>query len=426
MAASPVQYAVSDTDMESGYASACSSEESLTEVYFTKPHLKYLNKQLQNLEPEDILKWAIISIPNLYQTTAFGLTGLVTMDMLSKLSTSSPIDLIFYDTLHHFSETLNLVSRVQARYPHIKLHIYQPQDADSEATFAAKYGAKLWETDDERYDWLAKVEPAQRAYAELGVKAILTGRRRSQGGKRGDLDIIEVDDAGIIKINPLANWSFGQVKAYVDEHQVPYNELLDMGYKSVGDWHSTQPVKEGEDERAGRWKGQEKTECGIHNSRSRYALFLMEQEQLRQQEELQKALSGVEAEEPVDETVLEMASRPVEVVGVLSPVVEVPVEAMVVEAPMAEVPVENLPVEVSMVEVPVETTVVDAQLVEAPSIETPTIETPSIDTQAEASKATTPAILDSPTVKSQELWLPLTPTSSKDALMTEAPAVQSS
>jgi phosphoadenosine phosphosulfate reductase len=78
------------------------------------------------------------------------------------------------------------------------------------------------------------------------------------------------------------------------ENEVPYNELLDRGYKSVGDWHSTEAVKEGEDERAGRWKGQAKTECGIHNKRSKYAQFLYEAEQKRQQEELAAALEKVE------------------------------------------------------------------------------------------------------------------------------------
>jgi phosphoadenosine phosphosulfate reductase len=62
----------------------------------------------------------------------------------------------------------------------------------------------------------------------------------------------------------MANWSFKQVESYIREHNVPYNVLLDRGYRSVGDWHSTAPVKEGEDERAGRWKGQQKTECGLH------------------------------------------------------------------------------------------------------------------------------------------------------------------
>jgi len=284
---------MSHSDNESGYASASSSGDSLQEVLFTKPHLRYLNKQLQQLEPEDILKWAIISLPNLFQTTAFGLTGLVTIDMLSKLSPNCSVDLIFLDTLYHFQETLLLVDRIQARYPNVKLHVYKPQGASTAAEFEALYGEKLWETDDERYDYLAKVEPAQRAYAELNVRAVLTGRRRSQGGKRGDLDIIEVDDAGLVKINPLANWSFPQVKKYIDENNVPYNELLDRGYKSVGDWHSTQPVAEGEDERSGRWKGQNKTECGIHNSRSRYALYLMEQEAKKQAEDLSIALAAV-------------------------------------------------------------------------------------------------------------------------------------
>ena len=114
----------------------------------------------------------------------------------------------------------------------------------------------------------------------------------SQGGKRGDLDIVEVDDTGLIKVNPLANWSFKEVQDYVNQHDVPFNELLQRGYKSVGDWHSTQPVAQGEDERSGRWKGKNKTECGIHNPKSRYAQFLRQQELERQQEQLSQALKS--------------------------------------------------------------------------------------------------------------------------------------
>lgn len=232
------------------------------------------------------------SLPHLYQTTAFGLTGLVTLDMLSKLDVPRPqmVDLIFLDTLHHFKETLDLVDRVRQKYPLVNIHVFKPQGLETEEEFAQKYGARLWEKDDQFYDWVAKVEPAQRAYRELNVHAVLTGRRRSQGGKRGDLDVIEVDEAGLIKINPLANWTFEQVKQYVQDNDVPYNELLDRGYKSIGDYHSTQPVRENEDERSGRWKGQEKTECGIHNPRSKYAQFLMEMERKRQEEALSQAL----------------------------------------------------------------------------------------------------------------------------------------
>lgn len=242
----------------------------------------------------DILRWCITTLPHLYQTTAFGLTGLVTLDMLSKLNVPRPqmVDLIFLDTLHHFPETLSLVDRVRKRYPLVNVHVYKPAGVETEEEFAQKYGPRLWETDDQLYDWAAKVEPAQRAYRELNVNAVLTGRRRSQGGKRGDLDIIEVDEAGLIKVNPLANWSFDQVKQYIKENNVPYNELLDRGYKSVGDYHSTQPVKDDEDERSGRWKGQEKSECGIHNPRSKYAQYLKEMERKRQEEALSQALQS--------------------------------------------------------------------------------------------------------------------------------------
>ncbi len=282
-------------EADSGYASGTTSEVGMPEVYFTKPHLQFLKRQLQFLEPQDILKWCITTLPHLFQSTAFGLTGLVTLDMLSKMKIPRPqmVDMIFFDTLHHFPETLSLVDRIRDRYPLVNLHIYKPDGVDTAKEFAEQHGDKLWEENDQLYDWIAKVEPAQRAYRELNVNSILTGRRRTQGGQRGDLDVIEVDEAGLIKVNPLANWSFKQIQDYIEAHDLPYNELLDRGYQSVGDWHSTQPIKEGEDERAGRWKGQQKTECGIHNPRSKYAQFLMEQEKMKEQEALHQALEKV-------------------------------------------------------------------------------------------------------------------------------------
>jgi len=205
------------------------------------------------------------------------------------------VDLLFFDTLHHFPETLDLIDRIRDRYPLLNVNIYKPAGAETAEEFAQQHGERLWETNDELYDWIAKVEPAERAYRELQVNAVLTGRRRSQGGKRGDISVIEVDEAGLVKVNPFANWSFQQVKDYIKANDVPYNELLDRGYKSIGDWHSTKPVKEGDDERAGRWQGQQKTECGIHNPRSKFAQFLQEQEMKKQQSALHQALeSGLE------------------------------------------------------------------------------------------------------------------------------------
>ena len=239
---------------DSGYDSGANSDIGLPDIYFTKPHLQFINRQLQFLEPPDILRWAVTTLPHLFQTTAFGLSGLVTLDMLSKMKIPRPqmVDVVFHDTLHHFSETLDLVERIRTRYPLVNVHVYKPEGVETSEEFAVRYGDKLWETEGERYDFLVKVEPSQRAYRELGVQAVLTGRRRSQGGKRGDLPIIEVDDGGLIKINPMANWSFQQIREYIKEHDGPYNILIEQGYKRIGDWHSTQPVQEGEDERAGR------------------------------------------------------------------------------------------------------------------------------------------------------------------------------
>lgn len=231
--------------------------------------LDHWNKELQGQEPLEILKWSITTFPGLYQTTAFGLTGTCIIDMLSTLAVGadgqSPVELVFVDTLYHFPQTLELVERIEKRYRQFKLHVYRPEGCASDAEFAARYGDNLWETDEMKYDYLVKVEPLKRAYEELRIMAVFTGRRQSQGAKRGALPIVELDAAlGVVKINPLAEWSFADVQRYAEEHAVERNELLQLGYKSVGDWHSTQPVADGEDERSGRWSGRAKTECGIH------------------------------------------------------------------------------------------------------------------------------------------------------------------
>jgi len=99
---------------------------------------------------------------------------------------------------------------------------------------------------------------------------VITGRRASQGGDRTNLQPLEVDDTGLIKLNPLFAWLFNFVEWYMSKNNVPRNKLLDQGYRSVGDWHSTVKSGEGDGgERAGRWAGrEEKTECGLHRNYS--------------------------------------------------------------------------------------------------------------------------------------------------------------
>ncbi|KAJ8124206.1 hypothetical protein O1611_g9419 [Lasiodiplodia mahajangana] len=203
---------------ESGYGSSRStlaSSPKSPQITFTELHLKHLNEQLEHLPPQEILHMSKLIFPNLYQTTAFGLTGLVTLDMLSKLPagvpSSSPVEVIFLDTLYHFQETHQLVARVRVRYPEVRVHTFRPDGCDTASEFEGRYGQKLWETNAEKYDYLAKVEPQQRSYDILNVAAVLTGRRRSQGAAREDIPVVEIDhERGVVKINPLVNWSFDQ------------------------------------------------------------------------------------------------------------------------------------------------------------------------------------------------------------------------
>jgi phosphoadenosine phosphosulfate reductase len=236
------------------------------ELPLSKETLDAINAHLAPLTPQQILTWALTHLPGLHQTTAFGLTGLVAIDMLSKLTSSSP-PLVFLDTLYHFPETYELVQEVKKRYG-VEVNVYTPEGYADVKAFEANYGEKLWEHNESMYDYVVKVEPAQRAYRELGVRSVITGRRSSQGADRANLKPLEVDTTGLLKLNPLFSWTFNDVDAYIKEHNVPHNKLLDQGYKSVGDWHSTQKSREGDGdsgERAGRWAGrEEKTECGLH------------------------------------------------------------------------------------------------------------------------------------------------------------------
>jgi len=215
------------------------------------------------------------------------LTGLAGTDMLSKL-TSNPPDLIFIDTLYHFKETLDLKDAVREKYG-VQVYVYGPDGASVAHELEAKYGERLWETDEDLYDYVAKVEPAQRAYRELNVKSVITGRRASQGGARTSLQPLEIDSTGLLKLNPFFSWSFGQVKEYLDANNVPRNALLSQGYKSVGDWHSTAKSGSGDaGEREGRWAGKEKSECGLHKDYfklKRQALKHQREAELRQKDE---------------------------------------------------------------------------------------------------------------------------------------------
>ncbi|HLO48554.1 MAG TPA: phosphoadenosine phosphosulfate reductase [Kamptonema sp.] len=227
--------------------------------------LDELNQKFNLAHPRDILAWSVENIPTgLVQTSAFNVDDMVITDILYReLKPQVPVPVMFLETLHHFPQTLELVAKAKALY-NLNLQIYQNLDVDSREAFAAKYGEALWDSDIAQFHHLTKIEPLQRGLNELNTVAWITGRRRDQAVTRADMPVFELDSQNRLKVNPIASWTRKETWAYVMEHGVIYNPLHDQGYLSIGDEPITTPVAEGEDERAGRWRGTGKTECGIH------------------------------------------------------------------------------------------------------------------------------------------------------------------
>jgi len=227
--------------------------------------LKKLNQKFEKSHPKDILAWCVVNIPTgLVQTSVFNVDDMVITDLLYRaLRPIHPVPVLFIDTLHHFPETLDLVAATKEIY-NLNLKIYRIPKVKNRADFAAKYGAALWEADIEKFHQVTKVEPLQRGLKELGAIAWITGRRRDQSASRANIPIFELDQQQRLRVNPLANWSRKESWAYVFEHDVIYNSLHDRGYPSIGDEPLTTPVASGEEERAGRWRGSSRTECGMH------------------------------------------------------------------------------------------------------------------------------------------------------------------
>jgi len=208
---------------------------------------------------EALLQWGLAKFgDSLAQVTSFGPTGMVILDHLARLSPGMRV--ITLDTNFLFAETYALMEEIQRRYS-INLEVYRPAltpDAQAEI-----YGDKLWASAPDRCCFLRKVLPLQQALG--GLEAWLTGLRRDQSPVRAHLPLMMWDAKySLVKINPLAGWSRGQVWKYILQHNVPYNSLHDRGYASIGCTHCTRATTNASDERSGRWQGRQKTECGIH------------------------------------------------------------------------------------------------------------------------------------------------------------------
>jgi len=214
--------------------------------------------------PHAIVAWALRRFAgrNLVLTTSFGMEGCALIDMIARHGVEVPV--IYLDTMFLFPETYALRDRMVARYPHLRFE-NRGTNLTPEAQ-AEHFGPELWRRDPDRCCAVRKVEPMRQAL--VGVDVWITGLMRSQGSHRATLRVVEWDGAyELIKVSPLAGWDRRRVWDYVRAHDVPYNELHERGYPTVGCTHCTRPVPgsaPGDYTRTGRWAGTDKTECGLH------------------------------------------------------------------------------------------------------------------------------------------------------------------
>jgi len=215
--------------------------------------------ELEAAQPEAVLRWAVEEFgPDIALATGFGAEGCVLVAMLSNISRDTRI--FYLDTDLLFPETYALRDQLEMRYG---VRFERRTTRLSLSDQAVEYGERLWERQPNLCCQLRKVEPLREMLS--GLRAWVTAIRRDQSPERAGVGVMERDEKyGLIKINPLAAWSARDVWNYIAKHDVPYNPLHDQGYPSIGCVPCTTPVQIGERPRAGRWRGTDKTECGIH------------------------------------------------------------------------------------------------------------------------------------------------------------------
>ncbi len=232
----------------------------MTTDILSPPDLSEANLRLAEASPREILRWAVERYhPRLTMATAFGPEGCVILHMLAEIEPK--VRVFNLETGYQFEETLRLRDRIAERYG-IEVELVRPET--SVAEYESMHGGPLYRSAPDRCCFDRKIVPLRRAVA--GADAWISSIRADQSTHRARADVIGWDSKfNLVKINPLLRWTHRDVWAFVVTHDVPYNPLHDQGYPSIGCWPCTKAVAPGDDERAGRWAGQAKTECGLHS-----------------------------------------------------------------------------------------------------------------------------------------------------------------
>jgi phosphoadenosine phosphosulfate reductase len=217
--------------------------------------------RLELAEPQDILRWTSERFaPRFTMATAFGPEGMVLIHMLAEIAPATPI--FNLETGYQFAETLELREEIICRYG-IAVELKRPDTTVQE--YERMHGGPLYRTNPDQCCFDRKVRVLHQAVR--GMHAWASAIRRDQSPDRAKAPIVTWDKKfSLVKVSPLANWTKQQVWGLITKHDIPYNPLHDQGYTSIGCWPCTRAVLLGEDERAGRWSGFAKTECGLHTS----------------------------------------------------------------------------------------------------------------------------------------------------------------
>lgn len=229
-------------------------------VAFNGQDMRRLQHEFETASPVSVLRWAVQTFcPRMAIVTSFQPTGIVIAHMMSEIAPN--IAVITLDTGLLFPETYRLIDEVESEL-HINLVRVRPAQTVTEQ--AATHGDELWKREPNRCCNLRKVQPLNAALQ--GYDAWITGLRRDQSPQRASTPVIDFDPQrpGVVKLAPLATWDESMIWTYIHAHELPYNELHDRSYPSIGCQPCTRPVKPGEDPRAGRWSNANKTECGLH------------------------------------------------------------------------------------------------------------------------------------------------------------------
>ncbi len=217
-----------------------------------------LNARYRHHGATEVMHAALREAGRIALVSSFGAESVVLLHMAAVIDNTVPV--LFIDTEMLFTETLVYQAEVSERLGLKNVRIIRASGAEIAA--ADPHGT-LHRRDTDACCALRKTVPLNRALA--GFDGWITGRKRFQSGTRAALDFFEVEaDTGRIKVNPLAHWAPEDVATYMDENRLPRHPLVARGYPSIGCAPCTRPVAPGEDPRAGRWRGQDKTECGIH------------------------------------------------------------------------------------------------------------------------------------------------------------------